>query len=99
MLNAELSQRTAFDCSSFIQHSAFSTQHLFVGIKVLAAAYPALNRFGEGSSPSGPTVRDGSRRKALVVQRHDSALVMRQRGFESRPVLWFEVHGSSSDVL
>ena len=29
-----------------------NTQH---GIEVLAAAYPALNRVGDGSSPSGPT--------------------------------------------
>jgi hypothetical protein len=37
------------------------------GTKVLAAAHLALNQAGEGSSPSGPTVRD-----ALVVQRRRS---------------------------
>ena len=50
---------------------------------MFAAAYPALNRAGDGSSPSGPT----ENRQALVVQRQDSALVMRRRGFDSHPVL------------
>ena len=35
-----------------------------IGTEVLAAERPALNRFGEGSSPSGPTPM-----QALVVQR------------------------------
>jgi hypothetical protein len=53
-----------------------------IGTEVLAAERPALNRFGEGSSPSGPTPmlhRSSSG--------EDSALVTRGRGFESHPVL------------
>ena len=53
------------------------------GIEVLAAASPALNRAGEGSSPSSPTEP-----QALVSSGQDSAPVMRRRGFESHPVLW-----------
>jgi hypothetical protein len=57
------------------------------GTQVLAAAHPALNRGGEGSSPSGPTRIEVVRMDALVVQRQDSALVTRRRGFDSHPVL------------
>ena len=52
-------------------------------IKVLAAAFPALNRVGEGSSPSGPT--DNNKHWSSSGQ--DSAPVMRIRRFESGPVL------------
>src|SRR5262245_235409 len=51
-------------------------------IKVLAAAFPALNRVGEGSSPSGPTDN-----KHWSSSGQDSAPVMRIRRFESGPVL------------
>ena len=57
------------------------TQH---GIEVLAAAYPALNRVGDGSSPSGPTENG----KHWSSSGEDSAFVMRQRGFESHLVLF-----------
>jgi hypothetical protein len=50
---------------------------------VLAAAFPALNRVGEGSSPSGPTDKHWS------SSGQDSAPVMRIRRFESGRVLWF----------
>ena len=50
--------------------------------KVLAAAFPALNRAGEGSSPSGPTDN-----KHWSSSGQDSAPVMRGRRFESGPVL------------
>ena len=49
---------------------------------MLAAAFPALNRVGEGSSPSDPTYKHWS------SSGQDSAPVMRRRGFESHPVLW-----------
>jgi hypothetical protein len=48
---------------------------------VLAAAFPALNRAGEGSSPSGPTDKHWS------SSGQDPAPVMRRRRFESGPVL------------
>ena len=48
---------------------------------MLAAAFPALNRVGEGSSPSGPTDKHWS------SSGQDSAPVMRIRRFESGPVL------------
>ena len=52
------------------------------GTEVLAAERPALNRFGEGSSPSGPTPM-----LHWSSSGEDSALVTRGRGFESHPVL------------
>ena len=54
-----------------------------IGSKVLLAACLALNQIGEGSSPSGPT-----RNKHGSSRGEDSAFVMRQRGFESHPVLF-----------
>ncbi len=53
------------------------------GTQVLAAAHPALNRAGEGSSPSGP-IRNSRHRWSSG---EDTAPVMRRRGFESHPVL------------
>ena len=53
-----------------------------IGTEVLAAERPALNRFGEGSSPSGPTPM-----LHWSSSGEDSALVRRGRGFESHPVL------------
>ena len=49
---------------------------------MLAAAFPALNRVGEGSSPSGPTYN-----KHWSSSGQDSAPVMRIRRFESGVVL------------
>ena len=52
------------------------------GIKVLAAAHSVLTRASDGSSPSGPTEE-----MHWSFSGKDSALVMRQRGFESHLVL------------
>ena len=52
---------------------------------MLAAAHLALNQAGEGSSPSGPTTETTH----WSSSGEDTALVMRQRGFDSRPVLSF----------
>jgi hypothetical protein len=41
---------------------SFLADWRLIGTEVLAAERPALNRFGEGSSPSGPTLM-----QALVV--------------------------------
>src|SRR5690606_29408906 len=54
------------------------------GIEVLAAAHSALNRGGDGSSPSGPA--EGKMHWSFSGE--DTALVTRQRGFESHPVLF-----------
>ena len=50
---------------------------------MLAEACLALNQVGDGSSPSGPTDND----RHWWSSGDDSALVTRQRGFDSRPVL------------
>ena len=47
----------------------------------VTAAHRTLNPPGEGSSPSGPTDRHWS------SSGKDTGLLMRRRGFESRPVL------------
>jgi hypothetical protein len=59
---------------------------------VLAAASPALNREGEGSSPSGPTDMHWS------SSGQDSAPVMRIRRFESGPVLSTSIRCGGSRV-
>ena len=53
------------------------------GIKVLAAAHSVLTRASDGSSPSGPNFD-----MHWSFSGKNSALVMRQRGFESHPVLF-----------
>lgn len=42
------------------------------GIKVLAAAYVALNHVGEGSSPSGPTEISREHFKTIVARLSES---------------------------
>ena len=60
---------------------------------MLAAAHPALNRAGEGSTPSGPT-----REAHWSFSGEDSAPVMRRRGFESHPVLSLRFFDNSVTV-
>ena len=65
------------------------------GLKVLAAAHPALNRTGEGSSPSESIVEFNGIRRSIfdnpksaigaVAQWQSTALVKRQREFDSHP--------------
>ena len=70
--------------NSFRADSRGNRGELIEGTKALVAERLALNQVGEGSSPSGPTGRNG--RLHWSSSGEDTAPVMRRRGFESHPV-------------